>query len=306
MNTPALKAHLALILAMAIWGSSFTLLKISIEAMHPMQVIFFRLLAGSLVLLLLVPLWLRGVVYHKGDWKWLLAMAAFEPCLYFVFEGMALQYTSASQAGLVTTILPLLIALGAWLVLREQVTRRQWLGFVLAVSGVAWMSMHSESSASAPNPVLGNFLEFMAMTMAVGYTLLVKKLTSRYNPIFLTAIQTFIGALFFLPLAASQPLPDTIEPGPIIAIIYMGVVVSLGGYGLYNIGLSRLSATVSGAYLNLIPVFALFFAILLLQDKINLQQWLAVALIFTGIGISQYRQPARLARLTATTPPPHP
>lgn len=299
----SLQAHLALLLAMAIWGSSFTLLKITIDVMPPMQVMFFRMLAGSLVLLLLIRWWLRGVNYQQGDWKWLLAMAAFEPCLYFLFEGLALKYTSASQAGLITSILPLMIAAGAWLFLKEQIKKRQWFGFSLAVAGVIWMSAHSEVSTSAPNPILGNFLEVLAMMSAVGYTLLVKKLTSRYNPVFLTAFQTLVGALFFLPLALSQPLPTQVQPQIIWALIYMGVVVSLVAYGLYNIALSRLPATVTGAYINLIPVFALLLALLVLKDNINLQQWLAVLVIFIGIGISQYQQ--RLP--TAETPlPPAP
>ncbi|WP_292254652.1 DMT family transporter [Marinospirillum sp.] len=299
-----LQAHLALLLAMVIWGSSFTLLKITIDVMPAMQVMFFRMLAGSVLLLFFVRWWLRGVNYQKGDWKWLLLMAAFEPCLYFLFEGLALKYTSASQAGLITSILPLMIAAGAWLFLKEQIKKRQWFGFMLAVAGVIWMSAYSEVSSSAPNPALGNFLEVLAMMSAVGYTLLVKKLTSRYNPVFLTAFQTFVGAVFFLPLALSQPLPEQVEPQVIWGIVYLGVVVSLGAYGLYNIALSRLSATVTGAYINLIPVFALLVALLVLKDTINLQQWLAVLVIFTGIGISQYQQPVRGAE-TPLPPAPH-
>ena len=72
-------------------------------------------------------------------------------------------------------------------------------GFVLAVIGVCWLSLASEVSEGAPRPVLGNFLEFAAMVCATGYTLTLKKLSARYTPLFLTAIQAFIGALFFLP-----------------------------------------------------------------------------------------------------------
>ncbi len=280
-------AHLALILAMVIWGSSFTFLKIAIEVMHPMQVIFLRLLVGSIALLPFVVWLIRGVRYQAGDWKWLLAMALFEPCLYFVFEGMAMKYTSATQAGLVTSVLPLMIAAGAWFFLREKIAAKQWLGFSLAVAGVIWISVHSQVTSHAPNPPLGNFLEFLAILSATGYTLLAKHLSHRYNPFFLTAMQTLLGTLFFLPLALLQPLPTSIEPRALEAIVIMGVVISVGAYGLYNLALSKLTATVVSTYINLIPIFSLFFAMLILHESLNLQQWLACGVIFAGIAISQ-------------------
>lgn len=301
MKSPTLPAHLALLLAMAIWGSSFIALKSAILVLNPLQVIFLRMLAGSCVFLLLMPWWRKSFVYHAGDWKWLLGMVAFEPCLYFVFEGLALQYTSASQAGLVTSMLPLMIAAGAWLFLKEKIHNAQWIGFSLAVSGVIWMSWHSDVSEQATNPLLGNFLEFMAMLTAVGYTLLVKKMTARYSPLFLTALQSFSGAIFFLPLALTQPIPEILPLPVVLNILYLGVIVSLCGYGLYNFALSRLPATTTGAYINLIPVFALLLALLLLQEQMNLSQWLAVLVIFTGVGISQYSGKPRLLR--PETPP---
>lgn len=283
-------AHLALVLAMVVWGSSFTFLKIAIAVMHPMQVIFLSLLVGSIALLPFVFWLLKGVRYQAGDWKWLLAMALFEPCLYFVFEGMAMKYTSATQAGLVTSVLPLMIAAGAWFFLREKIAGRQWLGFSLAVGGVLWISLHSTVTTNAPNPPLGNFLEFLAILSATGYTLLAKHLSHRYHPFFLTAMQTLLGTLFFLPLAALQPIPTSFDTQAIQAIIYMGLVVSLGAYGLYNLALSKLSATVVSTYINLIPIFSLLFAMLFLNESLNLQQWLACGVIFIGIAISQSKK----------------
>lgn len=282
------RARSALLLAMAIWGSSFIALKAAVDVIHPMQVIFLRMFIGSLVFILILPLWRRKFNYQTGDWKWLLAMALFEPCLYFIFESIALQYTSAGQAGMVTSILPLLVAVGAWLLLNESVSRNQWLGFIVALCGVIWMSWSSDITSYAPNPLLGNSLELMAMICAVGYTLVVKKLTARYNPLFLTAIQTLFGALFFLPLAILTPLPDSLSLQVFGYIVYLGVVSTLGAYGLYNYALSRTHASRVGAYTNLIPVFALLFSFIFLGEMLNTQQWFAVVLVFIGVVISQH------------------
>ncbi|TVQ69841.1 MAG: DMT family transporter [Oceanospirillales bacterium] len=295
MLTPSVdwRARSALLLAMAIWGSSFIALKAAVDVMHPMQVIFLRMFIGSIVFLLILPWWKRGFNYQAGDWKWLAAMVLFEPCLYFIFESLALKYTSAGQAGMITSILPLLVAIGAWLLLKERIAKNQWLGFVIALIGVIWMSWGSDVSSHAPNPLLGNSLELIAMLCAVGYTLVVKKLTTRYSPLFLTAIQTLLGTVFFLPLALMMPMPESVSVETFAYIAYLGVFSTLGAYGLYNYALSRTHASKVGAYTNLIPVFTLFFAYIFLNEVLNFQQWLAVMLVFTGVAISQHSRRGR-------------
>ena len=65
-------------------------------------------------------------------------MAICEPCLYFLFEARALQLTSASQAGMITAMLPLLVAILAWGWLKERISRQTLLGFMLAI-GPYWL-----------------------------------------------------------------------------------------------------------------------------------------------------------------------
>ena len=198
-------AMACLVLAMALWGSSFIALKFAFAELPPMWVIFGRMALGSLVFLLAWR-WRGRLDYRPGDWRYLLALAACEPCLYFIFEALALQHTSATQAGMITALLPLLVAVGAFTFLRERVALSTWAGFLLAVLGAIWLSLAGEADAHAPNPLLGNFYEFVAMLCATCYTLLLKFLSERYSPFILTAMQAFIGSLFFLPLALALVL----------------------------------------------------------------------------------------------------
>ena len=106
---------LSLILAMLLWGSSFIALKLAFQVYDPMVVIFSRMLIASLCLLLILPTIWR-FEYRRGDSKYLLLMAICEPCLYFLFEAAALENTSAAQAGMITSLLPLMVALGAYFI----------------------------------------------------------------------------------------------------------------------------------------------------------------------------------------------
>jgi drug/metabolite transporter (DMT)-like permease len=291
MEKSTLKAHLALLLAMVIWGSSFIALKVAVTELAPMIVVFLRMLIGSVAFLVVWP-WLRhGFNYQPGDWKFLFGMALFEPCLYFLFEAQALQYTSAGQAGMVTSMLPLMVAVAAFFFLGERNTPRQWAGFIIAVSGVVWMTVTGENSEQAPNAILGNFLEFMAMCMAVGYTLLVKHLTKRYSAFLITALQSFVGAIFFFPLALLSDWPTEVSFLAIGTIVYLGLIVTLGAYGLYNFSLAHVKASTAAGYTNLLPALSLIFSMLLLGERLVLVQWLAVGVIFVGVILSQERKP---------------
>ncbi|WP_415755757.1 DMT family transporter [Pseudomonas leptonychotis] len=282
-------AVICLVIAMALWGSSFIALKLAFAELPPLWVIFGRMALGSLVFVLAWR-WRGQMQYRAGDWKYLMGLAACEPCLYFLFEALALQHTSAAQAGMVTALLPLLVAVGAFIFLRERVSRTTLSGFLLALIGAIWLSLAGSADEHASNPILGNFYELLAMLCAMGYTLLLKHLSARYSPFLLTAMVAFVGTLFFLPLAyMSAPLPVSISPMGMGAVAYLGIVVTVGAYGLYNFGVSRLPASQASGFTNLIPVFTLLFAILLLGESLNGMQMLAAALVFAGVLLSQWR-----------------
>jgi len=287
-------AMAALVLAMALWGSSFIALKLAFAELPALWVIAGRMLLGALVFVA-VWRWRGRIDYRPGDWKYLLALTACEPCLYFIFEALALQHTSASQAGMITALLPLLVALGAYLFLHERISRTTLGGFALALSGALWLSLAGSADEHAPNPLLGNFFELLAILCATAYTLLLKHLTGRYSPFILTALQALVGSLFFVPLAAWQvDWPSTFSMQGLAAVAYLGVVVTVGAYGLFNFGVSRLPASQATAFTNLIPLFTLVFAAVLLGERLNDQQMFAAALVFAGVILSQWRSTARL------------
>ncbi|WP_298190294.1 DMT family transporter [uncultured Pseudomonas sp.] len=284
-------AVVCLVIAMALWGSSFIALKLAFAELPALWVIFGRMALGSLVFLLAWR-WRGKMQYRAGDWKYLLGLAACEPCLYFLFEALALERTSAAQAGMVMALMPLLVAVGAFVFLRERISRITLLGFVIALVGAAWLSLAGSADEHASNPILGNFFELLAILCATGYTLLLKHLSARYSPFLLTAMVAFVGTIFFLPMAwLSAPVPVTVSPMGLGAVVYLGVLVTVGAYGLYNFGVSRLPASQASGFTNLIPVFTLLFAILILGESLNDMQILAAALVFAGVLLSQWRMP---------------
>jgi drug/metabolite transporter (DMT)-like permease len=282
-------ATLALVLAMFLWASSFIALKFAFRTYDPLVVIFGRMLVASICFLIVAKRVTRSFQYQSGDYKLLLCMALCEPCLYFLFEAKAVENTTASQAGMITAMLPILVMIAAALILRERVSGRSWCGAATAVVGVCWLTLLSTPTDEAPNPLLGNFLEFLAMLCATGYTIALKALTKRYTPFFLTALQAFAGCLFYLPLLflPSTRVPGSFHLGPVLAVVYLGAVITLGAYGLYNYGLKHVPANKAASFVNLIPLFSVFMGWLLLGETFTAGQAAAGMAIIGGVYISQ-------------------
>ena len=278
----------SIIFAMFIWASSFIALKSAMADLGEFTVIFLRMLIASFCFLYFIKGFLK-YEFTKDDIKYILLLALFEPCLYFIFEAKALLYTSASQAGMITSLMPLITAMFAGYFLKEIVSRQLIFGSLIAMIGAVWLSVQGTTTASAPDPMLGNFLEFCAMVCGAGYTIVARYLVEKYSALFITAIQAFIGAIFFFPFFIyeyfTKPMVFTTEA--MSWVLYLGVVVTLGGYGLYNFALTKIEASKAAMFINLIPIFTLVLAFLILGEELSPAELIASLTILSGVILSQ-------------------
>lgn len=285
-------SRVTIILAMLFWGASFPAMKFSIGQMDPFFVIFGRMVLGTLCLL---P-FLRAIPkpnYRKHDIWWILALVFFEPCLYFYFEIRALQLTSATQAGFIAATLPLMVVIGSALFLKEIIRARSILGMIIAFTGISMLTFSSEKNLSAPNPLLGNTFELLAMFAATGFTLILKHLADRYHPILLTLFQTTAGILFYaFTLFRGQPLVDLMaNPTALVVMLFLGIVVTVLAYVFYISAIQRIPANEAILFVNLIPVFGMVLSMSFLGETIQLLQGVACLLVIIGVWIGQKRKP---------------
>jgi len=285
-------ASLCLIVATFLWGSSFIALKYAIDFYDPALVIFLRM-STTLISSIFLWRWVKRFQYQAGDWKYLLTMSLAEPCLYFLFESYALQNTSASQGGVIVSCLPIIVAVLAFYLLKERLSRAIISGFTLCIAGSILLTLVSPASDHAPNPVLGNLLEFLAMICAAYYSVSLKYLSARYGPLSLIALQGISGTLFFSPFLFFSTFPEVHNSNALLSILYLGTFVTLGGYGLYNYALSKVSILTAAAYSNLIPIFSLLLSAIILGEKLNMDQWLSITVVFAGIIVSQRHKAGR-------------
>jgi drug/metabolite transporter (DMT)-like permease len=162
---------------------------------------------------------------------------------------------------------------------------------VLAMSGVVALTLGGRADTDASNPLWGNALELAAMACAAANMLLVKKLCRRYDPWTLTALQVLAGTIFFAPglrsLLSVEAAVWSIEL--IGALFFLGADVTLGAFGLYNWGMSRMPASRASIYINLVPLIAVMLGWLLLNERLSPFQGLAAVVVVVGVLLSQRR-----------------
>lgn len=274
-----------LVVCYALWGGGMIAMKYAFESFAVLHVVFARVAFAAIFYLALFPKW-RHIPYEKGDWKFLLLMVMFEPCLFFLCETFSMKYTTASQGGVIAACFPLCTAVAAWLFLKERLTRRTVFGILLAVVGVAGSAWFAEGDAKASNPLLGNLLMFGAVLSSSGYAVCVRFISRRYSFLSISAIQAIGGVIAFAPFLGGSSLPQSVSLPALCGLLYMGIGVGIVAYLLLNLSLRYLEAGVVSLFGNLIPVFTLVFAYVILGERLNVPQVACVGLALAGVLVS--------------------
>ena len=103
------EGHLAALLTIFIWGTTFISTKLLLQEFQPVEILFFRFILGFLALLLICP---RPMPKTTKVQELIFALAGLcGICLYYLLENIALTYTMASNVGVIISIAPCFTAI---------------------------------------------------------------------------------------------------------------------------------------------------------------------------------------------------
>ena len=130
--------YILLALAAVIWGVSFILTK-ELFVTEPHITVFiiltFRLLLASAVTIPAMLLFKKLEPIRKGDLKWFLLLALFEPFIYSICETSGVQLVSGSMASIVVATIPLFVPFGMAVAYKEKIRAVTLVGIVLSLAG---------------------------------------------------------------------------------------------------------------------------------------------------------------------------
>ncbi len=293
-------AYLSVILAMIFWGFTFVLFKYASESFRPVTIVFLRLFVSIFFLFGFAWLFKRLGRIKRKDQKWFLLMALFEPFFYFLGEANGLMLVSPTVGAVIISTIPLIVPFGAYYLFREKLTRLNIIGLVISFAGVLMVVLNRSSGTVTDSR--GILLLFVAVVAAVGYTLVARKLVEDYNPITITAYQSFYGLLMFIPLFVFRELPlpdlDSISTSSLLSVLYLGVFGSGICFILLTLAIRELGAAKANIFANIVPVVTAVVSFLMLREPMPLIKvsgiLVAIAgLLMTQVGTINWKMPAK-------------
>ncbi|WP_442909365.1 DMT family transporter [Halovenus sp. HT40] len=199
------------------------------------------------------------------------------------FESLA--WTSVAASVTLVQSQPIFVAVGAWALLSERVTRRVTIGILVAVAGIVTMSLGDLfGGVVGANPLLGNSLALLGAVMAAGYVLAGRSLRQRLAliPYVVVVYSVCTVGLLALVLAQGHPLTGY---GSQEWLVFVGLAVGPGllGHTVINWALAHLESSVVSVSLLGEPIGATVLAALLLAETPTPLTLLGGAVVLAGI-----------------------
>ena len=278
--------YLALCAAVLFWGVSFVATKMALEGFPTFTLIFARFALASCLFLLLMTRYGFPRVTRRNQAK-LFLTALFEPGLYFLFETLGLQHTTAPKAALIIAVIPVVVVVLAAMFLRERTSLGGLLGIGTTLVGiVVLIGGDLQRDSTWRGEILGDLLIAGAVLSAACYTVCARDLGRHHSAWEITSIQTLYGALFFAP-ACLMELPQIDWPHVTLrsyaALVYLTLFATVGAFLCYNYALVRLPASRAAVFINGIPVVTAAAAWLLLGETLTAAQLGGGVLVLFGV-----------------------
>ena len=275
--------RLLAVLVAVVWGANFPATALALEHFPPLFMVALRFALVAIPTLIFIPRpqvpvrWLIGVGFGIG----LMQFA-------FLYLGMA----AGMPGGLASLVLQasapftVLIA-GIWL--HERLQRRQAIGVGIAVLGLAVIAVHRAQVAAAL-PVI------LTLCGALGWAIgnVCSRQARAPKPLHLTLWMSVIPPVPMLILSlivegprriastmSSVLTPDALPA--VLGLLYIVVVASLVGYGLWNVLLARNPSSVVAPFAMLVPITGVLSAWLFFDEVPDLVELVAGALVVGGV-----------------------
>jgi len=278
-------------LSMVFWGLSFIGYKVAYLYFEPMALVFFRMVLASLFLYLLIHLTRQTEKIHRRDWGKFLLMALFEPLLYFLGESYGMTLVSATTGSVIVSTIPLLTPIAAYILWREKITWIKVAGIIISFAGVCMVLIGKGFELTAPP--LGVALMFLAVFSAVAYTGVIVDLTRKYNSITIILVQSFLGAIYFLPIFLLTDLKEALAMQfsweALLPLLFLAIFPSSLSFIFYTRAIREIGITRANVFTNFVPVFTAVFSFLILGESFTGGKIIGIPVVLAGLLLTQLR-----------------
>lgn len=286
-------APLLIALLCLIWGSTWFGIRICLHDQPPLTSAALRFLLAGLAMTALAPRLRRfDTAPPPPRWLWLTAGATSFAGSYGILYA-AETVVPSGIAAVLWAIFPLLMAGSGVLVLGERIAPRQWLGFVVAFSGIVAVFGGNLGSTDAKSLPWALLILLSPIVSALGTTL-IKKFGSGTSSVLLNRNGMLFGALLLGAAAVLVEDPRTIVwtwPA-VLATLYLALFGTALSFGVYFWLLRTAPASQLALISYVTPVLAMLLGAAVGDGEADPMAWVGTALVVTGVALV-VRKPKR-------------
>lgn len=285
-----LRLYIFAFISMGCWASTFVWFKVANASFSPLTIVLFRLIIASIILETYCRLFKKNQKIKKEDYKIFLLLAFCEPFCYFLGESFGLQYISATMGSLIISTIPLFTPVLAITLLKEKIKIQEIIGLFVSFFGILLIVLKDTNITGSFKGIL---LEFFAVCAGVGYSVVAKKLTHKYNSFMIVKIQSMIAAIYFLPLFLIFDFNNFSQSTHLLSdyssILKLSIFGSVIAFILFTELVKGLGPIVADLFTNLIPIFTMIIAYIVIDEKITGIKLIGTFIVVLGISVSQLK-----------------
>jgi drug/metabolite transporter (DMT)-like permease len=287
-NRIALVGWVVLILPPLFWAGNFAVGRAARADVPPMMLAFARHFVALVVLLPFGWPAMRRDIARYWACRWQLVRVSLAGMVVFnALVYSALHATSASNAQLLNSTIPVLIVVLGAAVLRQRLGIAQVLGLMLSCAGVAVVVLHGDVARLLALQVSwGDLLVLGAMVSFALFSILLRSLPADLDRLGLLGAQLVIAVVVLCPLLVWESIGGARanwNTTAVAAILYVGVAASLLANLMYMFGVVRVGPARAGMFIHLVPLYGAVISSVLLGESLHVYHAVGMAAIIAGL-----------------------
>jgi len=280
--------HLKLIAATAFWAMTPIFGRMLADYQAPYALAFGRFALATAVLFLVVRASADiAPAVTRRDWPAFFLLGLTGICLHNVLTLIAVEYTQANRANVIFASISLMVALIDIVLLRRLPPGSALLGLAIGILGTVVVVTDGRPATLLDGGIgRGEWLVLASAASWAAYSVLGRPLLARHSPLTVTFYASLCGTLLLVPFVAldADVLDALVRDGEAwLMTVFVGCLNSALAFLWYYQGVERLGAMRSSAYINLVPVFGVALAALVLGEHASLAMLGGGALVIAGL-----------------------
>ena len=315
-NMKKIIPYLSVVTAMLIWAGAGIAVKEALVVFSPLTLIVLRFTLAVLLMLCI------GLVFRKNevvglqkvdrkDLPLFMLGGLFQPFLYFIFETYTYQsFASPTIAEALLSTQPVMAPLFALVLLHERVTRNNIIGIVLSTVGMLMLLLVGANDF-AMGSSWGVLLAVLTVSMSVSYSVILRKIPTRYSPLSIVFyVQSFALLLFYVVWGVGlcsggvelcsggvewcSSGVELCSGGAVwwrscAAVVYLAVLASVAAFVLFCYTVREIGVTRANVFNNVRPVFTAILMWLIFGEVLPVWKLVGIVVIIVGLFVSQRR-----------------